>query len=66
MTKPNGDIFAHICEKFGLDPAEAVFVDDRAENVQSAKAIGMDGYVFDGDADKLRAYLDGILQEERV
>ena len=66
MTKPNGDIFAHICEKFALDPAKAVFVDDRAENVQSAKAIGMDGYVFDGDADKLRAYLDGILQEERV
>ena len=66
MTKPNGDIFAHICKKFGLDPAKAVFVDDRAENVQSAKAIGMDGYVFDGDADKLRAYLDGILQEERV
>ena len=66
MTKPNGDIFAHICKKFGLDPAKAVFVDDRAENVQSAKAIGMDGYVFDGDADKLRAYLDGILQEERI
>ncbi len=66
MTKPNLDIFAHICEKFALDPAQAVFVDDRADNVQAAKAIGMDGYVFDGDADKLRAYLDQIFKEERI
>lgn len=60
MTKPNADIFAHICEKFGLDPAETVFVDDRAENVQAAVQLGMTGYVFDGDADKLRAYLDSL------
>lgn len=60
MIKPNADIFAHICEKFSLDPTETVFVDDREDNVQSAKAFGMTGYVFDGDADKLRAYLDSL------
>ena len=62
LTKPDAAIFTHICEKFGLDPAEAVFVDDKAENVQAACALGMQGYVFDGDARKLRAYLDEILQ----
>lgn len=62
LTKPDAAIFTHICEKFSLDPAEAVFVDDKAENVQAACALGMQGYVFDGDAEKLRAYLDEILQ----
>ena len=62
LTKPNAAIFTHICEKFSLDPAEAVFVDDKAENVQAACALGMQGYVFDGDVRKLRAYFDEILQ----
>lgn len=58
MTKPNADIFEHICEKFSLDPARTVFVDDREDNVQAAMRLGMAGYVFDGDADKLCAWLD--------
>lgn len=62
LTKPDAAIFTHICEKFELDPAEAVFVDDKAENVQAACALGMQGYVFDGDARKLRAYFEEILQ----
>lgn len=61
MTKPHTDIFLHICEKFSLDPAQTVFVDDREDNVQAAKAVGMTGYVFDGDADKLRAWLDSLI-----
>ena len=60
MTKPNREIFLHICEKFGLDPTETVFVDDREDNVQAAMRLGMAGYVFDGDADKLRTYLDSL------
>ena len=60
MTKPNREIFVHICEKFGLDPTETVFVDDREDNVQAAMLLGMAGYVFDGDADKLRTYLDSL------
>lgn len=60
MTKPNVDIFAHICEKYDLDPTETVFIDDRADNVRAAESLGMQGYVFDGDANKLRAYLDQL------
>ena len=62
MTKPDAAIFAHICENFSLDPTACVFVDDKAENVQAARALGMQGYVFDGDAKRLRAYFDEILQ----
>lgn len=60
MTKPNADIFEHICQKFGLEPTEAVFIDDNVANVHTARQLGMQGYVFDGDADKLRAYLDSL------
>lgn len=58
MTKPNADIFEHICQKFGLEPTEAVFIDDNPANVHTARQLGMQGYVFDGDADKLCAWLD--------
>ena len=62
LTKPDAAIFVHICEKFDLDPVACVFVDDKFENVQAACALGMQGYVFDGDAKKLRAYYDEVLQ----
>lgn len=60
MTKPNADIFEHICQKFGLEPTEAVFIDDNPANVHTARQLGMQGYVFDGDADRLRTWLDQI------
>ena len=63
MVKPNTDIFVHACQTFGLDPASCIFVDDKPENVHAAKALGMRGYVFDGDADKLRVHLDQFLSE---
>ena len=33
---------------------ETLFVDDRAENTEAAERVGIAGYVFDGDAGKLR------------
>lgn len=60
MTKPNADIFEHICQKFGLEPTEAAFIDDNPANVHTARQLGMQGYVFDGDADRLRTWLDQI------
>ncbi len=61
LQKPDPAIFAHACEKFGIAPFETLFVDDRAENVFSAEACGMRGYVFDGDAAALGRYLDTLL-----
>lgn len=63
MVKPNTDIFVHTCRTFALDPSRGIFIDDKPENVRAAKALGMRGYVFDGDADKLRVHLDQFLSE---
>lgn len=63
MVKPNVDIFEHLCSKFELSPKETLFIDDRIDNIEGAKKAGIAGYVFDGDAKKLRAYLDELLSK---
>ena len=41
--KPDHDIFQYVIEDSGLDPAETVFIDDMAENVEAARACGLHG-----------------------
>lgn len=57
-VKPHREIFDHLCAKFSLDPAETIFVDDREVNIRGAENAGIAGYLFDGDAAKLWAYLE--------
>ena len=54
MAKPEERIYRLALERFGLNAAETLFVDDRAENAEAAERVGIAGYVFDGDAEKLR------------
>ncbi len=54
MAKPEERIYRLALERFGLNAAETLFVDDRAENTEAAERVGIAGYVFDGDAEKLR------------
>ena len=61
IVKPSYEIFDHICKKYDISPSEAIFVDDRTDNIKGAKAYGINGYVFDGNAEKLKEYLDEIL-----
>lgn len=57
MVKPEPGIYAYLLERYHLPAAECVFIDDRAENIEGAKRCGMEGYLFDGDAARLRAFL---------
>ena len=46
-------------EKFHLKAEECFFIDDRQDNIDSAKGCGMDGYCFaDGNVERLRAYME--------
>ena len=58
FVKPSAEIYRHLCKKYSLAPEKTLFVDDRRENVEGAEAVGLRGYLFDGDAARLRAYLD--------
>lgn len=49
MIKPDTRIYELLCETYGLDPQECVFIDDRPENVEAAERVGMKGIVFTGD-----------------
>jgi 2-haloacid dehalogenase len=50
LVKPDPRIFQLLLEKYDIDPAEAVYVDDHARNVETARELGMHGIHFTGAA----------------
>jgi 2-haloacid dehalogenase len=62
LLKPDPALYYRALDRFGLKPADALFVDDRAINVAGAEAVGMRAHLFTG-ADELRRRLeaDGLL-----
>ena len=46
MIKPDPGIYKYLLEKYGLNPGECLFIDDREENIAGAIALGMQGYLF--------------------
>ena len=57
LLKPDPAIYWLALDRFGLRPAETLFVDDRRINVEAALAIGMRAHLFT-DALGLRARLE--------
>ena len=57
LLKPDPAIYRLALARFGLDPPESLFVDDRPINVHAAEAVGMHGHVFT-TAEDLRARLE--------
>lgn len=45
--KPEPAIYNRLYEKFGLNPAECLFADDKAVNIEGGRHTGMDGIVFE-------------------
>lgn len=41
QPKPDPRSYGDLCERWGIDPGRALFVDDMARNLKPAKAIGM-------------------------
>lgn len=46
IAKPDPAIYLHTCEKLGVRPKEALFLDDKPENVAAADAAGLHGIRF--------------------
>ncbi|HKF23826.1 MAG TPA: HAD family phosphatase [Candidatus Angelobacter sp.] len=53
LLKPDPRLFQILFEKFAVDPADAVYVDDQMRNVDAARRLGMYGIHFT-DAGSLR------------
>ena len=46
LIKPDPAIYALAIERFGIDPAGALFIDDVAPNIAGAEAVGIAGHRF--------------------
>jgi 2-haloacid dehalogenase len=57
FAKPAPEIFEVFLERFGLDAARSVYIDDSQRNLDSAVALGFDGVRFT-DAGDLRIRLE--------
>jgi 2-haloacid dehalogenase len=62
LLKPDPAIYFRALNRFGLKPAEALFIDDREINVEGARAVGMHAHLFvDADDLRLRLKAEGLL-----
>ena len=51
VMKPDPSIYKLLCERYDLNPANCLFVDDSADNCRGAEVIGMSTFHFTGMAD---------------
>ena len=62
VVKPMPEIYDLLLERFSLEPAETIFIDDRRENIDAAEAKGIQAFHFDrndyaGSCERLREIL---------
>lgn len=67
LVKPDPAIYHLAIKRFGIDPARALFIDDREDNVAGAILCGLQGHVF-RDCATLEAELvqRGVLENVTV
>ena len=52
--KPNLGFYKAVLSRAGVDPVRTIFVDDKQENVLSARSLGMHGILFDNVRNVIR------------
>ena len=55
LAKPEPEIYRIALDRLGVPAFDALFVDDRAENVEAARELGLQTLLFTGDVHALRA-----------
>ena len=54
MVKPDREIFEYLLNKYGLKAEECLFIDDMQENVEGARAAGMQAFRFAGNYEEIK------------
>ena len=62
LVKPDRRIYELICNRYEINPDEAVFLDDSAPNIQAARAYGIHGIHFTS-YEQAKAELEKLLAE---
>lgn len=55
LSKPDPGIYALTCKWLNLKPAEVVFLDDLPTNIAAARAFGLEGILFQDNAQAIAA-----------
>ena len=58
IVKPEPGIYEALLTKYGLQAKECVFLDDKAENIEAAKALGFHGIVVEQAKQELKMLLE--------
>ncbi|MFY0409198.1 HAD family hydrolase [Solicola sp. PLA-1-18] len=53
LAKPDAAIYTHVLDELGAAPGDVTFVDDRADNVEAASALGFHAVLFQSSEDLL-------------
>ncbi|HEY7440202.1 MAG TPA: HAD family phosphatase [Acidimicrobiia bacterium] len=65
MRKPDPRVYELTCDRLGIAPGASVFVDDNADNIAAARALGMQAVHFGDDPFVAMDELDAVLAETR-
>ena len=60
MVKPHREIFEYLLNTYSLKAEECIFIDDSQKNIAGAEKVGIRGYLFDGNAKRLKDYLENV------
>lgn len=66
LAKPEPAIYQLLLSKYNLKAQECVFIDDRADNVNAAMALGMSGIVYPGTTKELLPILNNLLGARNI
>lgn len=47
VSKPEEEIYNRLFTKFNIKPEESFFIDDRKQNIEASRKLGMAGHVYD-------------------
>ncbi len=61
VCKPDPEIYRRALSRLGVEPQEAVFVDDRAVNVEGAQRVGMHAFQF-VSSERTRKEIEKLIQ----
>jgi putative hydrolase of the HAD superfamily len=66
QPKPRPDGYHRMCERFGIDPTRALFVEDMAQNLKPAKALGMTTVWVDNGSERGSHAADPAFIDHRI
>lgn len=65
-AKPDPHGYELLCERFGIDPGEALLVDDMVQNLGPAKALGMTTIWVDNGSERGNHNYDDKIVDQRI